>query len=186
MADIKKGLKKIWYVEYSGMQNKALHKNAGETGLTYKGIYQTAHPTWEGWSIINTFVDKFNGDLESASLSLFNDETLEKLVEKFYKMKFWDRMRLDKINSQCIAEEMFVFGVNVGNKIAIQAAQKVVGTIVDGIIGPITIDTINKYDEKEFSSKYDIEEIAYYTKLVGKNPKFTPYLNGWVNRANTI
>lgn len=40
-------------VEFSNDNSLLLHHNEGETGLTYFGIYESAHPSWDGWSVIN-------------------------------------------------------------------------------------------------------------------------------------
>ena len=92
MAKIEDTLKLIWEVEYSGNKSKALEKNAGETGWTYKGIYQTAHPHWEGWRIVRAAMQKYNNDMKLASEMLFDNAELEAMVASFYKREFWDKM----------------------------------------------------------------------------------------------
>ena len=182
MAKIEETLKLIWAVEYSNDKSKALEKNAGETGLTYKGIYQAAHPQWEGWRIVRTAMQKYNGDMKLASEMLFDNVKLEEMVAKFYKKEFWDKMKLDMIVSQKIADEMMVFGVNVGIVHAIKAAQRIASVPQDGVIGPKTIAALNKVDETVFDEMYDILEIEYYDRL-GEQARFKQFVKGWKNRA---
>lgn len=182
MAKIEDSLKLVWEVEYSSRKDKALHQNAGETGWTYKGIYQTAHPQWEGWRIVRTAMQKYNGNMKLASEMLFDNAELEAMVISFYKREFWDKMKLDMVASQKIADEIFVFGLNVGIGHAIKAAQRIAAVPQDGVIGPKTIAALNKVDETVFDEMYDLLEIDYYEKL-GEQPRFKQFVNGWRNRA---
>ena len=110
-------------------------------------------------------------DLKSASVALFKDPILQADTAKFYKMKYWDKMLGDEIISQKIADEIFIFGVNVGIVRAIKEAQKIVGTNSDGVFGEQTLSAINSYDE----SKFDEIEIRYYEELIKANPSFRVY-----------
>ena len=50
-------------VEFSNDNSLLLHHNEGETGLTYFGIYESAHPSWDGWSVIKRYlVNKLQGN----------------------------------------------------------------------------------------------------------------------------
>ncbi len=182
MADIKKTLKLVWDVEYSGLRNKALHQNPGEIGWTYKGIYQGAHPQWDGWKIIRPTMQKYNNDMKLVSDMLFDSPELEELVEKFYKKEFWDKMKLDLVASQKVADEMMVFGINVGVGKAIRAAQRAAGAVADGVMGPQTVRALNVVDETVFDEMYDMLEVDYYDRL-GEQPRFAQFVKGWRARA---
>jgi lysozyme family protein len=182
MAEISKTLKLVWEVEYNNDPKRALEQNPGETGLTYKGIYETAHPNWAGWTAVKSVLMKCGGDKKKAGVELENDVIVQKQVEDLYKEVFWDKMQLDKINVQKIADEMFVFGLNVGIGHAIRAAQRIASVQQDGVIGPKTIQALNKLDETVFDETYDILEVEYYEKL-GEQPRFAQFVKGWRNRA---
>ncbi|WP_321969877.1 putative peptidoglycan-binding domain-containing protein, partial [Campylobacter fetus] len=77
-------------------------------------------------------------------------------------------MRLNSVESQIIADELFCFGVNAGIKTAVKLAQKLVGTPLDGIMGVQTLRALNSADEDKFSLQYDKLEIEYYESLVAK------------------
>ena len=174
----------ILKLEFNSPAN-ALHKNKTESGWTFMGIYQTAHPKLSLWAKVNEAVSKY-GSIAEASRNLYADKELLKEVEQFYKEKFWDRMWLDKIDSQHKANEMFVFGVNAGVSRAVRLAQIVSGAVADGVIGPKTIEAINKCDDKVFDVKFDEEEIKYYEAIVRNNPSKGIFLNGWKNRALAV
>ena len=95
-------------------------------------------------------------------------------------------MKLDYINDNIKANEMFIFGVNAGHHNAIKAAQKLVGVNTDGIIGEKTIKAINDYDTLAFDLGYDRLEVAYYQSLIEKNPSLAINERGWIRRAKAV
>ncbi|MGG7074647.1 glycosyl hydrolase 108 family protein, partial [Campylobacter sp. 9BO] len=123
MANFNKSYELMLGFEFNNPKN-ALHKNPTEKGLTFMGIYEMAHPSWAGWLIVKQMLRKLS-DIKEASTMLYQDKRLKELVAKFYKTNFWDKIRGDEITSQHIADEIFIFGVNVGAKQAIKTAQRV-------------------------------------------------------------
>lgn len=171
-------------LEFNSPSN-ALHKNPTENRLTFMGIYEVANPNWQGWGQVRAAINAY-GDMKKASVALYNDDDLVAQVGKFYKINYWDVMRLDEINSYQKQAEMFIFGVNAGCKNAIKAAQKVVGVTMDGILGAITLAAINAYNEVSFNKDYDRAEIAYYRAIISANPTLARYERGWINRAEKV
>lgn len=184
-AQVKESLKILFGLEFSNPKN-ALHKNKGENGLTYKGIYQTAHPKWDGWEIIEPLLKLNKNDIKSTSIELDVNNYLNDMVVRFYKSQFWDRARLSEINSQRKADEIFVFGVNVGMRTAIRKTQKLVGATADGIIGSQSIKAINDFDEDLFDMQFDDLELQYYDDIIARKPSFAMFRNGWKNRALAV
>lgn len=171
-------------LEFNSPAN-TLHKNKTESGWTFMGIYQTEHPKLSLWSKVEDAVS-LSSSVAEASKMLYADKELLDEVKKFYKEKFWDRMWLDKVESQHKANEIFVFGVNAGCNRAIRLAQIVSGAVADGLVGPKTVEAINRCDEKEFDAKYDAEEIKYYEAIVSNNPSKNIFMKGWRNRALAV
>ena len=184
MANFNEAFQILIRLEFS-KPGDALHKNPTESGLTFMGIYQGAHPHWKGWDEILGAV-ALGGNIEKISRALYASENLRAQVRAFYKEAYWDRMRLDEVGSQLKASEMFIFGVNVGVKPAVRVTQQLVGVVNDGIVGEQTIAAINRYDEARFDKEFDRAELEYYNKLIEKNPKFRVYANGWRNRALSV
>ena len=169
-------------VEYSNRNDKLLHKNTGENGLTFFGIYQSAHPNLKMWKTINKYLE-IEPDIKKCSLLLSNVSDLKDEVYKFYKKEFWDKMKLDEVNSGHICNEMFIFGVNVGYTTCIKETQKLIGVTADGIIGNITLGALNAYDVAQFDKEFDKIEMAYYDRIAKAKPHLAINLKGWFNRA---
>lgn len=164
---------------------KALHKNPNEKGLTFMGIYEAAHPSWQGWGQVRAAINAY-GDLEKASVALYNDDALIEKVKIFYKKEFWDKMRLDEVDSELKSCELFVFGVNVDTVPAVKVLQRLLGVVVDGIMGQKTLKALNDYNEQSFDVDFDRAEIAYYRNLVKAKPEYHIYERGWINRAEKV
>lgn len=171
-------------LEFSSPKN-ALHWNKGETGFTFMGIYETAHPDWDGWKKIKSVVQVLSLDnLQYYSEFLYKDDDLKESVKSFYKTNFWDTANLDNILVYDISKLIFCFGVNVGVKKAIKYAQQIVGVENDGIIGKNTINALNGFNPLKFEVEYKQLFIKYYTQLVKANPaKYERFLQGWLNRV---
>lgn len=185
MASFEKSLPLVYKAEYNNNPKKALVQVQGEDFMTYKGINRKAWPAWKGWSLIDVYIKKF-GSLSLASPLCDVDPKLEEMVKLFYKVNFWDVNSLDKVIPQDTADEIFTTGVLVGVKIAAKFAQRVIGVVDDGEIGPKTIAALNAYDARLMDKKYDDEEIKYYMSLIKAKPKFKIYEKGWKNRAVAI
>ena len=181
----KRHLDMIKAVEFSNNNSKLLHKNELEDGFTYFGIYEKAHPNWMGWFIIKRYLKNIP-NIRACSSVLANVSDLNELVIKFYKDEFFDRLKLDLVNSERKQLEVLCFAMNVGIKPAVKVIQKLLGVKQDGIIGIITIAHLNAYNEELFDKLFDEKEIEFYEDLVINKPRFKRYINGWINRANYI
>ena len=184
MANFNEAFQILMRLEFSKPED-ALDKNPTERGWTFMGIYQAAHPHWAGWDEILGAV-AYGGDIEKISRALYGRENLRAEVRRFYKEAYWDRMRLDEVQSQIKGNEMFIFAVNVGIKPAVRVTQQLVGVVNDGIVGEQTLAAINRYDEERFDKQFDRAELQYYNSLIEKNPKYKIYANGWRNRALAV
>lgn len=185
MARLDKALETLFNLEYSSDSN-ILHKNRYENGFTCYGIYQSAHPNWMGWDLVKSYYEQNFNDIHKTSRALSKDFTLKSWVEDFYRENFWNVAKLDEVNSQHIAEEIFIFGVNVGMKIAIMKTQKLVGAYVDGIFGNKTLRAVNEFNVNEFDIKFDKFEQEYYEAIIRDKPYLAINKNGWYNRAVAV
>lgn len=77
---------------------------------------------------------------------------------------------------------VFDFGVNSGPSRAIKYAQGIVGTTADGIIGPITLNAINRYDPVKFVVALCARRMAFLRAL-GTWPTFGV---GWTRRVTDL
>lgn len=172
-------------VEFSNDNSLLLHHNEGETGLTYFGIYESAHPSWDGWSVIKRYLVN-TPNLKECSKILANVSDLNQKVEEFYKKEFFDKLKLDLVKSVDKQEEVMCFAISVGIKPCIKKLQECLNVKVDGIIGQQTINALNSFNESLFDKLFDLEEKEYYDELIENKERFKIYKNGWHSRAEYI
>ena len=144
-----------------------LHTVPGDRGgMTYAGISRRAHPDWTGW------VDLDAGRRPEAER-----------VRAMYKRLYWDRLRLDEVESQRIARTLFDFAVNAGPATAAKLAQVIVGATPDGVVGPRTLTALNTADPDRFALAYALAKIARYRDIVTRDRSQAKFLLGWINRT---
>ena len=109
------------------------------------------------------------------------DLTIED-VEPIYKENYWNKIKGDDLPDGldlCV----FDFGVNAGPGRAAKFLQKMIGTTVDGGIGPMTLKAVNEYvDEngiKETITNYQNMRQEYYEGL----STFDTFGGGWTRRV---
>ena len=104
-----------------------------------------------------------------------------------YKARYWDAMQGDAINLQDLANIVCDFYVNAGTHATTLLQQVMNGMganlVVDGKIGPASVQVLNGLDQKEVYRQYKRGRIRYYQGLGQKYPRF---LQGWLNRVNSF
>ena len=104
-------------------------------------------------------------------------------VAPIYKKSYWDRVKGDDLHP-ALALCIFDFGVNAGTGRAAKFIQKIVGTAVDGGIGPNSLKKIDAYVEKhgieDVVKTYQSDRQKYYEKL----KHFKTFGRGWTRRVN--
>lgn len=148
-----------------------LHKVDGDAGgLTYAGIARNMNPQWEGWA----FIDR--GETPPSDL-----------VRKFYHQGYWLPLRGHEVESQRVAESLYDFAVNTSApgrpRVAVVLAQIVVGATPDGVVGPRTLDALNKTSPELFLARFALAKIARYCEIVDRRPGDLKFLKGWCRRA---
>ena len=104
-------------------------------------------------------------------------------VAPIYKKNYWDRVKGDDLPSGldlCI----FDFGVNAGTGRAAKYLQQIIGTTVDGGIGPNTLKAVFNYIEevglKQLIEEYQSGRQSYYESL----EIFETFGKGWTRRVD--
>lgn len=146
-----------------------LHKNKGESEVTYAGVYRKAWPKWEGWGYID------RGDTPPAQM-----------VREFYKREFWNTVSGDDIRPQNVAETIFNFGVNTHPITASKLAQIVVGATPDGRLGKKSLELINAYDPERFDERFALAKIKRYSEICKANKAMKINFFGWVDRTLSV
>jgi lysozyme family protein len=134
----------------------------GRKGCTNFGVTQTA---WESW------LGRVSSEKEMRSLT-------PEIVKPFYKRKYWDACRCDDL-PQGVDYLVFDFAVNAGVGRSAKTLQSVVGTTMDGAIGPLTLAAVK--NTPDLINKFSQAKIVFYKSL--QNPT---YEQGWLNRVEIV
>lgn len=155
-------------------------------GETYRGIARKYNPHWEGWNVIDDTKPNIN------------DVELDLCVRQFYEDKYWDINRLDDIDSQAIANEMFDTGVNMGTGRAAKYLQESLNylnrngklfneLVVDEKIGPSSLCALNivldDNDEIVLLTMMNVLQGQHYMNYMNKSPIQERYARGWFKRV---
>ena len=105
-------------------------------------------------------------------------------ASEFYRMAFWNRYGIGRIEDQALATRVFDLAVNMGGGTAIKLLQRAVGANDDGIMGPATLALVNGGAAAEILSTVKSEAEQHYRNLALANPALQKDLPGWPNRLN--
>lgn len=124
-----------------------------------------------------------NGDrhIDVKDLKLISDADAMAIMRKFY----WNRWQADKIEDLSIANLLvdFVWGSGAWG---IKIPQRVLGVMVDGVVGTKTLVAINAQEPKRLFAKLKDARLQYINDIIAKNPSFAVFRAGWLRRLNGI
>jgi len=119
------------------------------------------------------------------------------LADRIYKKLYWDKLKLDLVSSQPIANELFDTAVNCGAMTASIFLQRVLNVLnreardwedikVDGIVGAKTIGTLeiaSRKREKNILLFLNVLQGARYIELATTSSRHDELnINGWAQR----
>lgn len=129
-------------------------------GRTQFGISEKSHP--EAWA---------------------DDKVTEEEARAIYLRKYVEGPGFNRIVDSRLKHLLVDWGVNSGPAVAIQHLQKLVGTKVDGILGPKTAEAANTIDARGLLNRLVDERIKMYARLVRNDRSQAKYIVGWIDRA---
>jgi len=142
---------------------------------TAMGIDRGQNPNWQGWHI----VDSLKPDTASnITHQLFNSPTFMGLVHSFFKANYWDVLKLDEVNDQQIANNLFDCSINQGSGIASRFMQEAAGVTVDGIVGNQTISAVNNGNAETIYNQINSLRKIRYENTKG----FAEWGHSWLSR----
>ena len=117
-------------------------------GETYMGISRKFNPNVKFWKVIDEIKSK-NKNITNKEMNaiLKNNNSIIGEIKNIYKNKYWDKLYLDNLNSQKVAEELFDTAVNMGVNVAIKILQNALKVKTDG---KMTNDLIKIINERRF------------------------------------
>lgn len=164
-------------------------------GETWKGIARKMHSSWSGWEL----VDKHKQEPDFPS-NLYKDADLQNRVLSFYKASQWDVLKLDQVNSQSIANELYDTGVNMGLSTAAKFLQRSLNVLnrsysssplfpdltVDGLIGSKSLSALNSLSSDDTKVLYKLLNALQgerYILLCEASQSQEQFIRGWASRV---
>lgn len=158
--------------------------------LKAEGGY-VSHPLDRGketnMGITRVTLEKFRGKLciaEDVKALTYSE------AGEIYRKLYWDANGLDAIKHPVVALVLFDQIVNRrasevvrGVQIALSNVFPGVDLYPDGILGPITADTINGLRAEKVLVTMVIDAQTAYVGIVERNPKQAVFLKGWLART---
>ena len=122
-------------------------------GETYHGVARNRWPNWEGWALIDQSIER------SGRLTPLVAEQIEPMLERFYRVNFWDPIKGDDIPTQALAGLLFDIAVNQGTPWAGMYLQRALNAlnrggrdypdlVPDSVIGPQTLGAVRAFLER--------------------------------------
>lgn len=158
---------------------------------TYMGIDRGYNPKWEGWKIIDSLKPRSTTAMNTA---LRSNIPLQSAITKFYKINYWDTVRLSDINDQQVADNLMDCSVNQGtgistrnmqfacNGVIMHEGMKLTPLIVDGAIGAKTLAMVNILPSELVFNEINTLRRNRYLDIANKNPNKKVWLKTWLNR----
>jgi lysozyme family protein len=126
------------------------------------------------------------------SPKVYGDKVPDNLddASAMYERDFWRFLHLDGLDSQIIANAIFLAAINQGSPLWAKKIQEAVNLsndygediAVDGQIGPKTIAAANKCDQVELYVNIIILQGARYQAIVKANPNMRAWYKEWMYR----
>lgn len=107
-------------------------------------------------------------------------------VKEIYYFDYWIAGKCDKIKHPKAVVLHFDSCVNHGISRAAKFLQESVDVKVDGVIGKMTLEAVNKYKEKGLIYRYFEIREEFYHRLTEKKPSQKVFLKGWLNRLENL
>ena len=123
-----------------------------------------------------------DGDIDVDDLHLL---TREDVVNRVLKPYYWDRWKADSIQDQSVAN-ILVDWVWASGAHGIKIPQDLVGVIPDGIVGPKTLEAINRQKPRELFDQIKIARFDFIENICRQRPTNNKFKRGWMNRINDI
>lgn len=112
-------------------------------------------------------------------------------AERIYRPRYWDAPGFGRIQSQLIATKAFDLGVHAGSRVAVAVLQRAVNEVrrgvgvlrIDGVLGPLTLQAIERCDESVLLSIFCAEQASFYLAIIAAHPEKAGFRRNWLARA---
>lgn len=109
----------------------------------------------------------------------------EQEARAIFEQKYVKWPKFDQIpdSHKAVREQLIDFGFNSGPTVAVQKLQTILGTKVDGVLGPNTIGLLKQRDAKELNNLLVKERVKMFARIIQKVPSQAKFAVGWLDRA---
>lgn len=107
----------------------------------------------------------------------------EEEAREIYARKYIKGPGFDKILDTSLRAQLVDYGVNSGPAVAIMKLQAIVGTTVDGVLGPKTLAAIHMMHPEAVSTELVKARVRMICRIVKRDPSQIKWLGGWIDRA---
>lgn len=109
-------------------------------------------------------------------------------AQLYYREWYWEPMKCDLLGSQSVANKVFDQCVPMGIRqasILVQRTLNVLGENLkeDGVLGPLSMNALNRADPVGFVEAFIAVCKAYYDKVILAHPEYADLQDGWYKRA---
>lgn len=158
--------------------------------------YAPALDTWEGgfalvkndaggWTNRGVTLDTFrlyvNPNASVNDLKNMTDEQWRSVA----KGRFWDACGGDSIKNQSVAELIVDWCYNCGIGM-IKKVQGIVGTKTDGIVGPLTVNAINSWNQRRLHFAIKTARLSYLESITRNKSSNLDFYDGWIRRVAAL
>lgn len=98
-------------------------------------------------------------------------------AKAIYKRDYWDRAQCDKL-PPALAYLLFDAAVNSGIGQAIRFLQRALNLADDGVLGPLTLATVQRMDAESVAVRFLAQRLEFMTKL----STWDTFGKGWARR----
>lgn len=175
-------------------------------GETYAGIARNFFPNWRGWPLIDAAKrhSSFREGSSAFSRHLTTLPGLADLVTDWYRVEWWERMRLGQF-PQIVADELFEQAVNLGRGGSGRYVQRLCNAFnrrrgprgeerifpdlaEDGCLGPKSLSAMAALLSGRVSAAVFVHvlnglQLAHYVGLGSKNFSKRKFMDGWLTRT---
>lgn len=94
----------------------------------------------------------------------------------------YEKLNLDWINNVCLRWKVFDISVNTAPWRAAKYLQAIVGTKIDGWIGPVTLGAVNAREPRDVMYELIEKQARYYARIATVKGQ-GKFILGWIRRA---
>ncbi len=174
-------------------------------GETYAGIARNFFPDWRGWPLIDAAKSHSSHSRGARAFSrhLAALPGLADLVRDWYRVEWWERMRLGQF-PQIVADELFEQAVNLGRGGSGKLLQRLCNAmnfdkrngaalfadlVVDGAVGPKTLAALARVLNRRASDEAVVHALnclqgAHYINIAAANAARRKFVDGWMRRTH--